>query len=127
VHAETTMNPYVAFLLYLGAILSFVALTLLLNRVLGPKPVSSAMKLEPFECGATPVDVRNVKAVPIKYYAVAIIFILFDLETVFLFIWALGAQPLTGFMLATFGIFIFLLVLILLYVYKARLLEAVTE
>jgi len=71
--------------------------------------------------------VRNVKAVPIKYYAVAIIFILFDLETVFLFIWALGAQPVTGFMLATFAIFIFLLVLILLYVYKARLLEAVSE
>jgi NADH-quinone oxidoreductase subunit A len=121
------MNPYVVFLLYMLAILGFVALTLLLNRFLGPKPVSSAMKLEPFECGATPVDVRNVKAVPIKYYAVAIIFILFDLETIFLFIWALGAQPLTSFMLATFGIFIFLLVLILLYVYKARLLEAVTE
>ena len=52
---------------------------------------------------------------------------LFDLETVFLFIWALGAQPLTSFMLATFGIFIFLLVLILLYVYRMRLLEAVRE
>jgi len=46
---------------------------------------------------------------------------------VFLFIWALGAQPLTGFMLVTFAIFVFLLVLILLYVYRARLLEAVTE
>ena len=121
------MNAYAVFLLYMLAILGFVAVTLLLNRMLGPKPLSSALKLEPFECGATPVDVRNVKAVPIKYYAVAIVFILFDLETVFLFIWALGAQPLTSFMLATFGIFIFLLVLILLYVYKARLLEAVTE
>ena len=121
------MSPYVAFILYLVAILGFVAVTLLMNRLLGPKPASSAMKLEPFECGATPVDVRNVKAVPIKYYAVAIIFILFDLETVFLFIWALGAQPLTGFMLALFGVFVFLLVLILMYVYKARLLEAVTE
>ena len=121
------MNPYVVFLIYMLAILGFVALTLLLNRVLGPKPVSSAMKLEPFECGATPVDVRNVKAVPIKYYAVAIIFILFDLETVFLFIWALAAQPLTSFMLATFFLFMFLLVLIVLYVYKARLIEAVTE
>ena len=98
-----------------------------MNRVLGPKPVASASKLEPFECGATPVDVFNVKAVPIKYYAIAIIFILFDLETVFLFIWALGAQPLTGSMLALFGIFIALLLLILAYVYKARLLEAVTE
>jgi len=121
------MNPYAVFLLYLLAILGFVAVTLLLNRLLGPKPVSSAMKLEPFECGATPVDLLNVKAVAIKYYAVAIIFILFDLETVFLFIWALGAQPLTGFLLLVFGFFIFLLVLILLYVYKARLLEGVTQ
>jgi NADH-quinone oxidoreductase subunit A len=121
------INPYIVFLLYLTAILGFVFVTLLLNRLLGPKPASSAIKLEPFECGATPIDPLNVKAVPIKYYAVAIVFILFDLETVFLFIWALGAQPLTGFMLATFAIFVFLLVLILLYVYKARLLEAVTE
>jgi NADH-quinone oxidoreductase subunit A len=121
------MNPYVVFLLYLLAILGFVAVTLLLNGVLGPKPVASALKLEPFECGATPVTTVNVKAVSIKYYAVAIIFILFDLETVFLFIWALGAQPLSGFMLFTFFLFIFLLVLLLLYVYKARLLEAVTE
>ena len=121
------MNPYIVFLLYLMAILGFVFVTLVLNRLLGPKPALSAIKLEPFECGATPVDTLNVKAVPIKYYAVAIVFILFDLETVFLFIWALGAQPVTGFMLVTLGIFVFLLVLILMYVYKARLLEAVTE
>jgi len=121
------MNPYVVFLMYLMAILGFVGLTLLLNRMLGPKPVATAIKLEPFECGATPVGTLNAKAVPIKYYAIAIIFILFDLETVFLFIWALGAQPLTGFMLFTFFVFMALLVLILLYVYKARLIEAVTQ
>jgi NADH-quinone oxidoreductase subunit A len=121
------MNPYVIFLLYLIAIMGFVFTTLLMNRFLGPKPVSSAAKLEPFECGATPVDPRNVKAIPIKYYAVAIIFILFDLETVFLIIWVLGAQPVTGFMLLTFAIFVALLVLILLYVYKAKLIEGVTE
>ena len=121
------MNPYVVFLMYLMAILGFVGLTLLLNRVLGPKPAASALKLEPFECGATPVSTLNVKAVPIKYYAVAIVFILFDLETVFLFIWALGAQPLTGWLLLTFALFVFLLVLIVLYVYKARLIEAVTQ
>lgn len=121
------MSPYVVFLLFLVAILAFVGFTLLLNALLGPKPITTAIKQEAFECGATPVDLLNVKAVPIKYYAVAIVFILFDLETVFLFIWALGAQPLSTFMLITFGIFIFLLVLILLYVYKARLLEAVSE
>jgi NADH-quinone oxidoreductase subunit A len=124
---EDEMNPYVVFLLYMAAILGFVALTLLLNRLLGPKPADTEVKLEPFECGATPVDTHNVKAVPIKYYAVAIVFILFDLETMFLFIWALAAQPLTGPLLLTFLAFMFLLVLIVLYVYKARLIEAVTE
>jgi len=121
------VSPYAVFLLYLLAILGFVGFTLLLNRVLGPKPANSDVKLEAFECGATPVDPLNVKAVPIKYYAVAIVFILFDLETIFLFVWVLGAQPLTTFMLVTFAIFMFLLVLILLYVYRERLVESVTE
>ena len=101
------MNPYVVFLLYLVAILGFVARHAAAEpRARARSRWPRAIKLEPFECGATPVDTRNVKAVPIKYYAVAIVFILFDLETVFLFIWALGAQPLTGFMLVTFFIFI---------------------
>lgn len=121
------MNPYLSFLLYLGAILGFVFITLLLNRVLGPKPVASAIKLEPFECGAEPVDARNVRSIPVKYFAVAIAFVLFDLETVFLYLWAVGAQPLDGFMLFTLLVFVFFLVLILLYVYRARLLEEVAE
>jgi NADH-quinone oxidoreductase subunit A len=121
------MNPYVAFLLYLLAILGFVAVTLLMNRVLGPKPIASAIKLEPFECGATAIETRNVRAVPIKYYGVAIAFMLFDLETVFLFIWALAAKPLSTLMLVTFFLFGFLLVLMLLYVYRSGVLEAVTE
>jgi NADH-quinone oxidoreductase subunit A len=120
-------NPYLVFVLYLVAILGFVGVTLLMNRVLGPKPKASAVKLEPFECGAEPVDPVNVRAVPIKYYAVAIAFLLFDLETVFLCVWALAAKPLTGFMVFTFFLFLALLVLILLYVYKERLVEAVTD
>jgi NADH-quinone oxidoreductase subunit A len=120
------MNQYTIFLLYLLGILGFVGVTLLMNRLLGPKPGPAGAKLEPFECGATPVQRVNVRAIPIKYYGVAIVFILFDLETVFLFIWALGAQPLDSLMLLIFGIFVALLVLILLYVWKARLVEDVT-
>jgi NADH-quinone oxidoreductase subunit A len=121
------MNAYLSFLVYLLAILGFVALTLWLNKVVGPKPAPSALKLEPFECGATPVEQVNVKAVPVKYYAIAILFILFDLETVFLFIWALGSQPLTGALLAAFGVFTLLLVFIMLYVWRTGLLEEVTR
>jgi NADH-quinone oxidoreductase subunit A len=121
------MNAYLSFLLYLLVILGFVALTLWLNSVVGPKPEATALKLEPFECGATPVQRDNTHAVPVKYYAIAVLFILFDLETVFLFLWALGAQPLSGFLLATLGLFIGLLVLIMLYVWRTGLLEEVTQ
>ena len=121
------MNAYLSFFLYLLAILGFIAVTLWLNKVVGPKPAPTALKLEPFECGATPVEQVNVKAVPVKYYAIAIVFILFDLETVFLFLWALGAQPLTGALLAALGVFLLLLVVIMLYIWRTGLLEEVTK
>ena len=121
------MNAYLAFLIYLLAILGFVALTLWMNRVLGPKPAATPLKLEPFECGAIPVQQDNVRAVPVKYYAIAIVFVLFDLETVFLFLWALGAQPLSTALLAAFGVFMLLLVVIMLYVWRTGLLEEVTR
>jgi len=121
------MNAYLSFFVYLLAILGFVALTLWLNKVVGPKPAPTALKLEPFECGATAIEQVNVKAVPVKYYAIAIVFILFDLETVFLFLWALGAQPLTGALLAALGVFMVLLVVIMLYVWRTGLLEEVTR
>jgi len=120
------VNAYLAFVVYLLAILGFVAVTLWLNRVLGPKPEPTALKLEPFECGATPVQTDNTRSVPVKYYGIAVVFILFDLETVFLYLWALAAQPVTGFMLATFGLFMALLVVIMLYVWRSGLLEEVT-
>jgi len=121
------VNPYLSFLVYLIAILGFVAVTLWLNRVVGPKPAPTPLKLEPFECGATPVQADNTRAVPVKYYAIAVVFLLFDLETVFLFLWALGAQPITGTMLAAFTVFMVLLVFIMLYVWRTGLLEEVTQ
>jgi len=119
------VNQYAIFLLYLLAILGFVGVTLLMNRYLGPKPKAGALKLEPFECGAVPVDPVNVKAVSIKYYGIAVVFILFELETVFLFLWALGSQPLTGTFLLVGGFFLLLLVLLVWYVVKSGLLEEV--
>lgn len=121
------MDPYLSFLLYLLAILAFVGITLTMNRLLGPKPASTEEKQEPFECGAEVADPVNVRAVPIKYYGVAIVFILFELETIFLFLWALGAQPLDGLMFAIFSFFMVLLALIMFYVWKSKLLDDVTE
>jgi NADH-quinone oxidoreductase subunit A len=121
------MNAYLDFFVYLVVILGFVAVTLWMNRALGPKPVASEMKLEPFECGATAIQQVNVRAVPVKYYAIAVIFILFDLETVFLYVWALAAQPLTTSLVVAFAAFTVLLVVIMLYVWRTGLLEEVTR
>ena len=121
------MNAYAGLLLYLAAILGFVAVTLFLNHVLGPKPVPQGAKLEPFECGATAIEPIGDRALPVKYYGIAVVFILFDLETVFLYLWALGAQPLGAAALVGLAVFIALLVLIMLYVWRSGLLEEITR
>ena len=79
------------------------------NRVIGPQPAPTGVKLEPFECGATAIQQSNVRAVPVKYYAIAVLFVLFDLETVFLYVWALAAQPLTAPLVVAFAAFTLLL------------------
>jgi NADH-quinone oxidoreductase subunit A len=121
------MNAYAALLIYLAAILAFVGLTLAMNRALGPKPVATGAKLEPFECGATAIESIGSHAFPVKYYGLAIVFILFDLETVFFYMWALGAQPLTAAPLLAFASFMVLLVLIMFYVWRSGLLEEITQ
>ena len=121
------MNAYAGLLIYLAAILGFVALTLALNRVLGPHPEPTGAKLEPFECGATALEAVGDRAFPVKYYGLAVVFILFDLETVFLYLWALGAQPLNAAALSGLAVFIALLVLIVIYVWRSGLLEEITQ
>lgn len=121
------MNAYAGLLIYLAAILGFVALTLAMNRYLGPQPAPTGAKLEPFECGATPIEPVGDRALPVKYYGMAVVFILFDLETVFFYLWALGAQPITAGALLGLAVFVALLVLIMVYVWRSGLLEEITQ
>ena len=121
------MNAYAGLLIYLAAILGFVALTLTMNRYLGPQPAPTGAKLEPFECGATAIEPVGDRALPVKYYGIAVVFILFDLETVFFYLWALGAQPITAGALVGLTVFVALLVLIMVYVWRSGLLEEITK
>jgi NADH-quinone oxidoreductase subunit A len=83
------MTPYGSLLLYIAASVGLVGLIVGLNAWLGPRPVAPpAAKLDPFECGVAPQQRDNVRPMSIKYYPIAIFFLLFDLETVLLFIWA---------------------------------------
>ena len=119
------MNPYAAFFLFLLASVGLVGLILGLNAWLGPRPVASAAKLEPFECGAEPTQRRNVRPLSIKYYPIAIFVLLFDLETVLLFIWAAaaGRAQIATLALVSFLVFMALLALAFIYLWRDGALE----
>jgi NADH-quinone oxidoreductase subunit A len=79
------MDQYIGILVLmaLAAVISGVLVTL--SWVLGPKTVTP-YKSAPYECGVTPVGDAKERF-PIKFYLVAIVFILFDIEVVFLWSW----------------------------------------
>lgn len=70
-------------LMLVGAIISIAMVTL--SWVLGPKKVTP-YKQSPYECGVTPIGSAKERF-PIKFYLVAILFVLFDIEVVFLWSW----------------------------------------
>ena len=80
-------SPYYALVVVM--VLSFLLVTamLVLNAVLGPKR-RSHVKMTPFECGNEPWD-NPRKRMSVKYYLVAIFFIVFDIEAVFLYPWSI--------------------------------------
>ncbi len=82
----TDFLPYVAIVLTMVLSAGLVGAILVLNALLGPKR-PSAIKERPFECGNPPADSPR-KRFHVKYYVVAIAFVAFDIEAVFLFPWA---------------------------------------
>ena len=72
------MNSYLVFLIFTAASTGLIGLIVFLNWLLGPRVEQTAVKLEPFECGSRPLQGRNVRPLSIKYYPVAIFFLLFD-------------------------------------------------
>jgi NADH-quinone oxidoreductase subunit A len=119
------MNPYVLFLIFLLLSVAIVGSIVGLNALLGPRVPASATKMEPFECGVAPMQQRNVQPLSIKYYPIAIFFLLFDLETVLLFLWAATAgQPeIEALSLVAFLVFMALLGLVFVYLWRDGALE----
>ena len=85
------MEQYVPILIFTLVAISFPIIALLLDKVVRTG-APEAVKGEPYESGIKPAtDARE--RFPVKFYLVAILFIVFDLETVFLFPWASGYTP----------------------------------
>lgn len=115
------MNPYLVFLVFLLASVAVIGAVVGLNALLGPRPgPGSAAKMDPFECGARPLQQRNVRPLSIKYYPAAIFFLLFDLETVLLFIWAAtaGQREVATLSLLSFLVFMGLLALAFVWLWR---------
>ena len=68
---------------------------LLITSLLGPQ-LPNPMKNAPVECGVPPIDPGVNKRMSVRYYVVAILFLLFDVETVFFFPWALVFKKFVG-------------------------------
>jgi NADH-quinone oxidoreductase subunit A len=93
-----------------------------LSTLLGPKKRSSSVKETPFECGVKPFQLP-VDRFSIRFYLIAMLFILFDIEIVFLFPWAVVFKSLGGSSLAAVFIFIAILGAGYLYAWKKGALE----
>lgn len=94
---------------------------LLLARLLGPRR-TSAIKGEPFESGNPPKGDARVRF-SVKFYLVAMLFLIFDIEVVFLYPWAILFRELGWFGLVEMAVFLFIMVIGFVYVWKKGALE----
>jgi len=85
-------SDYLPILIQLGLALAFIVVTMIVTHSIGPKR-NSEQKDEAFECGIeSKGDART--PISIKYFLVAILFVLFDVEVIFMYPWAVNFQKL---------------------------------
>ena len=110
------MNAWLPLLIMLVLGAGFGGFNILLGNLVGPKRPTPE-KMAPYECGMPPVgDARERQSV--KFYLVAMIFLLFDIEVAFLYPWAMALRELrwAGFI----QLIVFFLILLAGYVYVWR-------
>jgi NADH-quinone oxidoreductase subunit A len=116
--------PYYPIFLYLIAIVGFVIANLILTHLVGPNR-KTPVKMMPYESGMDPIgDARQ--RFDVKFYLIAILFLVFDVELLFLYPWAVvayGEQPLLPEeirILVFWEVVVFLGTLVVAYVYAWR-------
>ena len=115
------LGEYLPILLFLFVSTGLGIVLLVMGWILGPRR-PDAEKLSPYECGFEAFEDARMQF-DIRYYLIAIQFIIFDLEIAFLFPWAVNFRNLGIVGLTEMGIFISLLVLGFVYVWKKGALE----
>ena len=118
---ESTQFDYLPILMQLGLAIGFVVITILGSSYLGPRR-KSVNKDKNFECGT---DSFGNARIPfsVKYFLVAILFVLFDIEVIFMYPWAVNFREMGMEGLIKMGIFLFILVVGFFYVIRKKGLE----
>jgi len=115
------LQAYVPILLFILIVIGFAIVTLIVAGLVRPGRYGK-VKLEPYECGIEPLtDARDRYS--IRYYLVAMLFVIFDVETVFMFPWAVIMDRLLLFGLIEMLVFLFILVVGYFYAWRKGALE----
>src|SRR3954470_4905872 len=105
---NSVLPGYLPIFLFMGLAFLFPVVTLLVAKLIRPQTGGQG-KLSPYECGVDPdSDARQRYA--IRYYVVAILFVIFDVETIFLFPWAIIYRKLALFGLMEMLVFLGILI-----------------
>ena len=115
------MNEYSGILIMFLLAAAVGAAFIFLATVLGPKKPTPA-KLEPFECGKEPFKLPSGHF-PVKFYLVGMLFILFDVELVFLFPWAVVEHSLGLIGFLEMALFIGIVIVGFIYAWKKGALD----
>jgi len=108
------LNNYIPILIFLVVGILFGIMPMMIGRMMAPHRPDKD-KNSPYECGFEPFEDSRMKF-DVRYYLVAILFIIFDLEIAFLFPWAVALQDIgmTGFV----AMMVFLGVLVVGFIYE---------
>jgi NADH-quinone oxidoreductase subunit A len=109
------LSDYAPILVFLGICVVFGAGVQLLSTLLGPRKPSPEKEL-PYESGIVPVESAR-RRFSVSFYVTAMLFIIFDVESIFLFPWATIVRDLKVFGLVEMGVFIATLLIALVYVW----------
>ena len=115
------VDAYVPILIFLLVAIAFGIVTLLLAKLIAPQRYSK-VKLEPYECGIEPKTGARDRY-SIRYYLVAMLFVIFDVETVFMYPWAVILDELAWFGLIEIIVFLFILVVGYFYAWREGALD----
>ena len=109
----------IALMTLLGIV--FAVASLLLSKVLAPSNPTPE-KLAPYECGIVPLQ-EPVQRFPVKFYLVAMLFVIFDVEIIFLFLWAVRFEQFGWAGVGAVVLFMLMLIETLAYVWKRGALD----